>query len=273
MLAYGTARSNKAMKLTKLSPAPLRGRSAGSCPRRPISDAGTASQLIASVGPTRGAVKAVAACIVLWAVASRASAMCPYPVPKACSYYFTHDAVFVGQVLTQFWADEEISFRLRVSKVLRGRVGATAVVHTGNDSGRVQWDVGRTYVVFAERREGRLWAGNDCGPLSDPAKVDEVVQQILALRDAKGSTIEGEVLDAQAVGNGVPGVSIRVVGQGRQWHARSDAKGLFRVQVPPGRYRMPLDANRTFQSDYSWTDLSDIVLTDGQCAQVQLVAQ
>jgi hypothetical protein len=54
MLAYGTARSNKAMKLTKLSPAPLRGRSAGSCPRRPISDAGTASQLIAGVRPTSG---------------------------------------------------------------------------------------------------------------------------------------------------------------------------------------------------------------------------
>jgi hypothetical protein len=43
---------NKAMKLTKLSPAPLRGRSAGSCPRRPISDAGTASQLIARVRRT-----------------------------------------------------------------------------------------------------------------------------------------------------------------------------------------------------------------------------
>jgi hypothetical protein len=38
---------NKAMKLTELSPAPLRGRSAGSCPRWTISDAGTAPQLIA----------------------------------------------------------------------------------------------------------------------------------------------------------------------------------------------------------------------------------
>jgi hypothetical protein len=47
-----TMQPNKAMKLTKLSPAPLLVRSAGSCPRRTISDAGTASQLIASVGRT-----------------------------------------------------------------------------------------------------------------------------------------------------------------------------------------------------------------------------
>jgi hypothetical protein len=47
-----TTPPNKAMKLTKLSPAPFRGRSAGSCPRRTISDAGTASQLIAGVRQT-----------------------------------------------------------------------------------------------------------------------------------------------------------------------------------------------------------------------------
>jgi hypothetical protein len=41
--------SNKGMKLTKLSAAPLLGRSAASCPRRQTSDTGTASQLIPGV--------------------------------------------------------------------------------------------------------------------------------------------------------------------------------------------------------------------------------
>jgi hypothetical protein len=53
LVGHRAALPNKAMKLTKLSPAPLRGRSAGSCPRRLISDAGTASQLIAGVRPTK----------------------------------------------------------------------------------------------------------------------------------------------------------------------------------------------------------------------------
>jgi hypothetical protein len=43
---------NKGMKLTKLLPAPFPVGGAGSCPRRTISDAGTASQLIPSVRPT-----------------------------------------------------------------------------------------------------------------------------------------------------------------------------------------------------------------------------
>ena len=43
---------NKGMKLTKLSAAPFRGRSAASCPRRSTSDAGTASQLIPGVRRT-----------------------------------------------------------------------------------------------------------------------------------------------------------------------------------------------------------------------------
>jgi len=46
--------SNKGMKLTKLSAAPLLGRSAASCPRRSTSDAGTASQLIPGVRLTCG---------------------------------------------------------------------------------------------------------------------------------------------------------------------------------------------------------------------------
>jgi len=42
--------SNKGMKLTKLSPAPLPVGGVGSCPRPTISDAGTASQLIPVLG-------------------------------------------------------------------------------------------------------------------------------------------------------------------------------------------------------------------------------
>ena len=44
--------SEKGMKLTKLSAAPLRGRSVASCPRRSTSDGGTASQLIPGVRRT-----------------------------------------------------------------------------------------------------------------------------------------------------------------------------------------------------------------------------
>ena len=62
---------NKGMKLTKLSAAPLRGRSAASCPRRSTSDAGSASQLIPGVGRTRrGERRRTAVLLVLLALAA-----------------------------------------------------------------------------------------------------------------------------------------------------------------------------------------------------------
>jgi hypothetical protein len=208
----------------------------------------------------------------LWSAAG--FAMCPYPTPKACNYYFTHDVVFVGKVLSERWTDDYIRFRVEVVRVLRGQLGATATVYTGNDSARLQWDVGRTYVVFAGRRSGRLESGNDCGPLSDPDKVDETLREIHELRTAKGATIEGEVLDRQGVGKGVPGVSISVRGGGSAFQTRSDANGRFLFRVPAGRYELPLSADGPFQSDYNGdTNLRNMALVDGQCAQIQLVAR
>lgn len=72
--------------------------------------------------------------------------------------------------------DESIRFEVRVSRVLRGGVKPKADVYTGNDSGRLNWDVDREHVVLASRRESRLWSGDDCGPLSDPTKVAEAGQ-------------------------------------------------------------------------------------------------
>ena len=116
---------------------------------------------------------------VLGVIATPVAAVCPSPVPKACSLFFDSDVVFVARVLSRAYADndESIRFEVRVSRVLRGEVKPNADVYTGNDSGRLNWDVGREYVVFASRREGRLWSGDDCGPLSDPTKVAETLRR------------------------------------------------------------------------------------------------
>ena len=103
--------------------------------------------------------------------------------------------MFVAKVLSRAYADndESIRFEVRVSRVLRGEVKPNADVYTGNDSGRLNWDVGREYVVFARRRDARLWSSADCGPLSDPTKVAETLKEIEGLRHATTSSVEGEV--------------------------------------------------------------------------------
>ena len=74
---------------------------------------------------------------VLGAIATPVAAVCPSPVPKACSLFFDSDVVFVAKVLSRAYADkdESIRFEVRVSRVLRGEVKPNADVYTGNDSG------------------------------------------------------------------------------------------------------------------------------------------
>src|SRR3954447_24501159 len=176
---------------------------------------------LSTMTPKARAMNRRALCLmcVLGVVGTPVAAICPSPVPKACSLFFDSDAVFVAKVLSRTYADnnESIRFEVRSSRVLRGEVQSEADVYTGNDSGRLNWDVGREYVVFASRREGRLWSGDDCGPLSDPTKVAETLKEIEELRHATKSSVEGEVLSGLPVSSGVPGVLVRATGNGRTY--------------------------------------------------------
>jgi len=133
--------------------------------------------------------------VVLLGLGSEALCICPYPAPKVCSEFFQSDAVFVGRVLSKKWGDVEIRFEVQVLRVLKGEVGERVMVYTGNDSARLGWDEGKTYVAFAKRRQGRLEQEDDCGPLSDPANVVDTVRQVEALQGATGAVVEGEVVD------------------------------------------------------------------------------
>jgi carboxypeptidase family protein len=219
-------------------------------------------------------IRAIVIVLALWMTAGTAFAICPYPTPKVCSLFFESDAVFVGTVLSQEYSDngEYIRFTVRVSRVLRGSVGPTAAVYTGNDSARLLWEIGKEYVVFARLQDRRLESGNDCGPLSDSARVAETIRQIESLRGQTSASIEGEIRSAPPDGPGIADVdvTVRIHGGGRTYETKSDSRGLFRVRVPPGQYEVVVDPKlRT--SDYNWYNLHEIKLVRGQCAQLQLV--
>jgi hypothetical protein len=217
-------------------------------------------------------IRAIGIVVALWLSVGNALAICPYPKPKVCSAFFESDAVFVGTVLSQEYSGngEYIRFSVRVSQVLRGSVGSTADVYTGNDSARLLWDAGKKYVVFARLQHGRLESANDCGPLSDSARVAETIRQIEDLRGEMSASIEGEVRSGAPDGPGIANVAVRVHGGGKTYETKSDSRGLFRVRVPPGRYEVIVDP-KLWTSDYNWYNLRAINLVRGQCAQLQLV--
>ena len=206
--------------------------------------------------------------------ATAAFAMCPHPTPKACSAFFESDAVFVATVVSTHRVDDYLRFGVRVSRVLRGKVDRSEVVYSGDDTARLLWDVGREYVVFARLVNGRLESGNDCGPLSDPARVAETINEIEGLRHVTDAVVEGEVLADQPEGAGVAGIGADVVGSGGTYRVRSDARGRFRVRVPAGRYEAIVDPRVAKQSDYNLgIDPRKLVLVPGQCAQLQFVTR
>ncbi len=218
--------------------------------------------------------RAVFAVIMLFSLVGVARAICPFPTPKACSEFFESETVFVGTPLSWGYCgpedNEYIRYRLRVSKVLRGSAGATAIVYTPNTSIRLSLEVGKTYVIFATRRNGRLEASDDCGPLTEPGAVSETMRQIEDLESETTASIEGQVVCREPNDRGVGGVTVRILGEGQSYEAISDAQGSFRVPVPPGHYEVMVDSTLK-QSDYNWYDLTDIRLVRGQCAQLLFV--
>jgi hypothetical protein len=122
------------------------------------------------------------------------------------------------------------------------------------------------------RHDGRLEIGDDCGPLSDPAHSAEVMQEIEKLKDATDASVEGEVRRAGS-DEGVPGVRVTVSGVGTVFRATTDARGLFRLALPPGRYQVDVDPNAAVQWDLNLVDLSNVELVRGQCAQILFIAR
>jgi hypothetical protein len=224
-------------------------------------------------------LRALAAAAVIAALVSLSAAtlraFCSTPTPKVCSWFFASDVVFVARVLSRQYADNDqsIRFDVRVSRILRGSVGQRESVYTGNDSARLLWDIGREYVVFARREGRRLVSGDVCGPVSDEFQdVADIVRQIHALSRKTTGSIEGDVLVALELPEGIPGVPVRVTNGHKTYAARSNSKGQFHLDVPPGRYRVIPDRS-VKPSGLNWESLSDVRLVAGQCAQYTFLAR
>ena len=207
---------------------------------------------------------------VVLSMSPSAFAYCWPPPPKTCSLWSSSDVLFVGKVLkygnTKDWDYER--YDLRVSRVLKGSVDRSTTVVTGNDTGRVIWGVGDTYVVFAHRANGRLEAGDGCGDQSDPTRKAEYLREIAALKRSTSASIEGRVVRQWDSGAGVEGLSVRVAGSSKQYITASDRDGYFSIQVPIGRYRILVDPRSVRRSD----DVERVDLVAGQCAQFEFRA-
>jgi hypothetical protein len=205
-------------------------------------------------------------------VTDTARAFCAAPPPKLCSAYFQADVVLRGKVLSEQRDEEYTRYRIKVEKTFKGRPSPLRSVYTGNDSGGFYLDMGKEYVLFAERRENRLIIGCNEQSLSEAntAVTSEEIGRLQASKSAS-ATIEGQFVAASDFSLPMPGVSVTATGADGIHQVVSDSEGLFLIQVPPGRYRVEVDPAVAEQTIYNlgYTNPKSISLAPGQCAQLQ----
>jgi hypothetical protein len=203
-------------------------------------------------------------------------AVCPQPPPKACNELFKSDLVLVGRVESEQTIDEEDGmiggwiYRVRVSRSLRGSAGATAYVYTENASARLPLTVGKKYVLFAGRNEEGRFEIDSCG---NSGLVEERAGVLRALERTatQPSSIEGEIMQAanREGPEGIAGIRIRIDGEDRVVRlATTGPDGTFRLEVPPGTYRVRPEDEHVTEFDLSYGDADHLVVDKGQCGQV-----
>jgi len=204
-----------------------------------------------------------------------ATAACLQPEWKICSEFFKRDAVFIARVLSETTVrsqsglyDDGWVYRLRVTKVFRGSLGAVAEVFTENSSGRFRLEVGKDYLLLATLREGRFEIDN-CGESGLFTERSKTIREIEGIAKASDGVIEAYVESRER--KGVAGVQFEVRGKETAYIAVTDGSGRSRLNVRPGTYSVKAVAASVLLIP-SYEDPDRIVVSSGGCAQLQFIA-
>lgn len=216
-----------------------------------------------------------------------ARALVPDPPPMPCMLYFLSDAVFIGQVTAvhEVHATEDNEdflegwdFTLNVIKSYRGTTGSTIQVHSENDSGRLNLEVGKQYLLFASNREGKLTIGYDMlsGELKDSKQTLRDLDKVAAHKPDVGGDVFGRVtlIAYGSHSGGVGGVHVNIEGSAGAAKAVTNANGWFKVHLPAGAYAAKAsDPKWTFKPlDITWQNSNSFTVPDGGCAEIQIEA-
>lgn len=206
------------------------------------------------------------------------------PHPMACMLYFQSDAVFTGQVIATRQNSQPNSgvlgiegwyYTLEIIKAYRGVHTPTVQVYTGNDSGRLPLDVGKKYLLFADKQNGQLVISDDeiSGELKHAQHALKVLNKIMTRKPGMGGDIYGRVVQGpfNDTEGGLRGVLVTVKGPAGGARAISGSNGWFHMHVPSGRYSAKAsDGKLVFVSqDIAWQNSDNFTVPDGGCAEIQ----
>jgi hypothetical protein len=186
-------------------------------------------------------------CIPLFNSESRACQCAEHGTP-VCASFWRSDAVFVGRLvsITSLKIKPDTTYKyvalnFVVEESLRGVSSKRVIVgtSTGNlcDS---KFEKGNRYLVYASLDTGanQLFTGGICSPTRRADNAEEVLQELRKLtRRNVTETISGRVV--RRLYQGVPGIRIRVEGEGATLETISRKYGDFSFTLPgPGQFKV-----------------------------------
>ena len=205
-------------------------------------------------------------------------AHCPIPDIKVNGEFFQATAVFTGKVMSVRKVidkgDQEGGwfYKLRVGDVFRGPTAHEVAVFTGDDSNRFPLESGQEYLLFAYQSHGRLRI-NACGNSALLSEAHDSVQTLNSLLRGKLLTeIDGYILTEDKDAD-LSGIAVTIQGSSKTYSVTTGKDGRFRIQVPPGKYRVEV-VSRTYSgtdTDIFWYDPRGFSLHSGECASLELL--
>lgn len=210
-----------------------------------------------------------------------AGAFCPSPPIKPNGEFFKRDIVFIGTVVSVRYTDADSDhidgwfYQVRVERLFKGPVQSKFTIYTENSSVRLPLEQNHTYLLFADRTDGRLVV-DSCGNSGLLSKAGETVQSIERISHAPpNGEIEGWVIAeiGGRYGNYVSGVRIAIRDGSKVYTAITDKDGRFHFRVPAGRYSVDFDSSEHYLDtwEFVWYDAHGFPLHAGETASLQLV--
>jgi hypothetical protein len=210
------------------------------------------------------------------------------PRAMACMLYFRSDAVFTGKVVLvkeDYKSEDSEKFlegtfyTLKIIKAYHGINTPTIRVYTSNDSGRLPLELGKKYLLFADKEGSKLIIADNgvSGELKDSKQALKDLDKIMDRTKGEGGDVYARVVEDpwNADTGGVSGIHITVSGSAESATGVTNKNGWVHMHIPAGMYSAKAsDPKWVFSSqDIAWENSDNFSLPNGGCAEIQINAK
>ena len=216
-----------------------------------------------------------------------------------CEAYANADAVFIGEVTkiiratTRIWQTEDDydqTAYVTVHKVYKGSKRTKIVLRQLGRRHTQKFIAGSRYLFFANYdRTAKIWEVRPCGRTVMAQYAQDDLRYLDALpMSAKRTRVAGRVMrvdideeNTHSMTDRLAGIKLKIIGQGGQYDAVTDANGIYELyDLPPGYYtvqpKIPnglvfLWAIHYGSSVYERAKSLEIELKEGGCSGVEIL--